>query len=89
MARHHPIGLASGVWTCDLSRSLRVSRAIRAGTVWVNTYRSSASQMPVGGIKESGYGRERSEEGLREFMYTKNVMIDFSSDVRDPFKLST
>lgn len=82
-------GLASGVWTRDLSRSLRVTRAIRAGTVWVNTYRMSASQTPVGGIKESGYGRERGEEGLAEFMYSKNVMIDFSEDARDPFTLKT
>ncbi|TCT03551.1 aldehyde dehydrogenase [Aquabacter spiritensis] len=78
-------GLASGIWTRDLNRALRVSRAIRSGMVWVNTYRASAAQTPFGGVKESGYGRERGEAGLYEFVRTKNVMIDFSDEARDPF----
>ena len=78
-------GLASGIWTRDLGRALRVSRAIRSGMVWVNTYRASAVQTPFGGRKESGFGRERGEAGLHEFLATKNVMIDFSDDPRDPF----
>ncbi|MBA4788100.1 MAG: aldehyde dehydrogenase [Rhizobiales bacterium] len=78
-------GLASGIWTRDLNRAMRVSRAIRSGMVWVNTYRASAAQTPFGGTKESGFGRERGEAGLMEFVRTKNVMIDFSDDVRDPF----
>ena len=78
-------GLASGIWTRDLNRVLRVSRAIRSGMVWVNTYRASAAQTPFGGRKESGFGRERGEAGLYEFLATKNVMIDFSNDPRDPF----
>lgn len=78
-------GLASGIWTRDIDRVLRVSRAIRSGMVWVNTYRASAAQTPFGGRKESGFGRERGEAGLYEFLATKNVMIDFSNDARDPF----
>jgi (Z)-2-((N-methylformamido)methylene)-5-hydroxybutyrolactone dehydrogenase len=78
-------GLASGIWTENLNRAQRVSRAIRSGMVWVNTYRASAAQTPFGGIKESGFGRERGEAGLYEFLRTKNVMIDFSEDARDPF----
>lgn len=78
-------GLASGVWTNNLSRAMRMTRAIKAGTVWVNTYRLSAAQAPFGGTKESGFGRERGEAGLAEFLHTKNVMIDFSDDERDPF----
>lgn len=78
-------GLASGVWTNDLARTMRMTRAIKAGTVWVNTYRVSAAQAPFGGTKESGFGRERGEAGLAEFLTTKNVMIDFSNDERDPF----
>jgi aldehyde dehydrogenase (NAD+) len=78
-------GLASGIWTRDLNRVLRVSRAIRSGMVWVNTYRASSAQTPFGGRKESGFGRERGEAGLYEFLATKNVMIDFSNDPRDPF----
>lgn len=78
-------GLASGVWTNDLARTMRMTRAIKAGTVWVNTYRVSAAQAPFGGTKESGFGRERGEAGLSEFLNKKNVMIDFSNDERDPF----
>jgi (Z)-2-((N-methylformamido)methylene)-5-hydroxybutyrolactone dehydrogenase len=82
-------GLASGVWTRDLARALRVSKAIQAGTVWINTYRAIACQSPFGGTKESGFGRERGEEALAEFTAFKNVMIDYSDNVRDPFSIKT
>lgn len=82
-------GLAAGVWTTDLSRAMRVTRGIRAGTVWVNTYRAVAVQAPFGGFKDSGFGRERGEVALDEFTNTKNVMIDFSDEERDPFALKS
>jgi aldehyde dehydrogenase (NAD+) len=82
-------GLASGVWTKDVSRSLRMVHALRTGVVWVNTYRALAAQAPFGGMKDSGFGRERGEQGLLEFTVSKNVMIDFSDDVRDPFAMRT
>jgi aldehyde dehydrogenase (NAD+) len=78
-------GLASGIWTTNLSRALRVSRAINAGTVWVNTYRASAVMAPFGGFKDSGFGKERGVLALEEFLRTKNVMIDFAEEERDPF----
>jgi len=80
-------GLAAGVWTESLPRAMRVSRAIRAGTVWVNTYRAVAVQAPFGGFKESGFGRERGEVALDEFTNIRNVMIDFSNEERDPFAI--
>ncbi|WP_415853698.1 aldehyde dehydrogenase [Sinomonas sp. G460-2] len=80
-------GLASGVWTKDLSRAHRVARELVAGTVWVNTYRYSAAQAPFGGVKRSGYGRERGLEALDEYLRTKNVLIDLSDTVRDPFAI--
>lgn len=80
-------GLASGIWTTDLNRAMRMSNAIRAGTVWVNTYRSVAVQAPFGGFKDSGFGRERGEIALDEFTNTKNVMIDYSDEERDPFAI--
>lgn len=80
-------GLAAGVWTRDLNRSLRMVQAIHAGTVWVNTYRASQAAAPFGGFGESGYGKERGVEALDSYLQTKNVMIDFSSDARDPFAL--
>lgn len=82
-------GLASGIWTQNLNRMHRVSAALRAGMVWVNTYRAVAVQTPFGGVKDSGYGRERGEEGLREFLTTKNVMINLSEADRDPFQVQT
>jgi acyl-CoA reductase-like NAD-dependent aldehyde dehydrogenase len=82
-------GLASGVWTRDLARALRVSKAIQAGTVWVNTYRAIACQSPFGGTKQSGFGRERGEAALDEFTAYKNVMIDYSDALRDPFSIKT
>jgi aldehyde dehydrogenase (NAD+) len=51
-------GLACGLWTRDFSQAHRLSRSMQADTVWVNTYRSAA-QAPFGGVKQSGYGRER------------------------------
>jgi aldehyde dehydrogenase (NAD+) len=87
IANDSNFGLAAGVWTTDLSRALRMSRAIEAGTVWVNTYRASSAMAPFGGFKESGFGKERGVMALDEFLQTKNVMIDFSSDERDPFAM--
>src|SRR6201990_1468647 len=80
-------GLASGVWSENISRCLRMMRAIDSGVVWVNTYRVAAPQAPFGGMKDSGYGRVRGQAGIEEFMRSKNVMIDFSGDKRDPFAM--
>ncbi len=89
LANDSDYGLASGIWTTNLSRAHRVAKQIEAGTVWVNTYRSSAIQAPFGGVKKSGYGRERGLHSLFEYTKVKNVMIDLSDDVRDPFSIKT
>lgn len=87
IANATPYGLASGVWSENISRCMRMMRAIRSGVVWVNTYRVAAPQAPFGGIKDSGYGRVRGEAGILEFTQTKSVFIDFSGDRRDPFSM--
>ena len=89
IANDTSFGLASGIWTQGLNRMHRVAAALRTGMVWVNTYRASAAQTPFGGVKESGYGRERGQEGMMEFLVPKNVMINLSEAERDPFTLQT
>jgi aldehyde dehydrogenase (NAD+) len=87
MANDSRFGLAAGIWSNDIARVLRVSRAIQAGSIWVNTYRALAAQAPFGGFKESGIGRERGQAGLLEYLTIKNVMVDFSDAERDPFAI--
>ncbi|MBU6267538.1 MAG: aldehyde dehydrogenase [Sphingomonadales bacterium] len=87
IANDTPYGLASGVWSQDINRCMRMMHAIRSGVVWVNTYRVAASQLPFGGMKNSGYGRVRGHEGILEWMQTKTVFIDYSGDKRDPFAM--
>ena len=82
-------GLAAGVWTQSLPRALRMTRELQAGQVWVNTYRQLAVQAPFGGFKDSGYGREKGEAALGEYLASKNVMIDFSGEASDPFTVKT
>ncbi|MBN7807793.1 MULTISPECIES: aldehyde dehydrogenase [Agrobacterium] len=78
-------GLASGIWTKDIDRALRFANQIEAGTVWVNTYRSASFMSANGGFKESGYGRRGGFEVMHEFSRLKNVIIDYSGSMQDPF----
>lgn len=78
-------GLAAGVWTRDIGRAVRVSDAVKAGTVWVNTYRAVSFNSPFGGYKRSGLGRESGIEGIKEYLQTKSVWIAQDSSVANPF----
>lgn len=89
IANDTSFGLASGIWSQNINRVHRVARELRTGMVWVNTYRAVAAQTPFGGVKDSGFGRERGQEGMLEFLVSKNVMINFSEDDRDPFAVQT
>jgi (Z)-2-((N-methylformamido)methylene)-5-hydroxybutyrolactone dehydrogenase len=68
-------GLAAGVWTSNIGRAVRMSAALKAGTVWVNTYRAVSYMMPFGGMKRSDLGRESGIEAIREYLETKSVWI--------------
>ncbi|MCH4813763.1 aldehyde dehydrogenase [Halomonas neptunia] len=71
-------GLAAGVWTKDIARAMRMSKALKAGIVWVNTYRVISYMMPFGGVKQSGIGRESGIRAIEEFLETKAVWISTS-----------
>lgn len=75
IANDSTYGLGAGLWTRNLDRALRVTSRLRAGSVWINGYGSERLEMPWGGYKQSGYGRELGEEGLAEFLQTKSVHV--------------
>ena len=71
-------GLAAGVWTENMGRAIRMSKVLRAGTVWINTYRSLSYMMPFGGMKQSGIGRESGMEAIRGYLETKSVLMSYA-----------
>jgi betaine-aldehyde dehydrogenase len=75
-------GLAASIWTNDMYQAYECARRIRAGTIWINTYGNFFSEVPFGGYRESGMGRELGTAGLREYAELKSITMDMSPDRR-------
>lgn len=78
LANGTPYGLASAVWTTDLNRARRVSKALRMGVVWVNCYEEGDLTVPFGGVKQSGFGSDKSLHAMDKFTDLKTTWIDLS-----------
>ncbi|WP_172653023.1 aminobutyraldehyde dehydrogenase [Rhodococcus opacus] len=80
MANDTRYGLASSIWTTDLKKSIRATRELEFGTVWVNEHFPTPSEMPFGGFGDSGYGKELSTHAIDGYSRFKHVMINTSDD---------
>ncbi|CAM3703152.1 aldehyde dehydrogenase family protein [Erysipelothrix urinaevulpis] len=76
MANDSDYGLGGGVWTQDINRAIRVSRAIETGRMWVNTYNTVPEGAPFGGYKKSGIGRETHKSMIAHYTQQKNIIIN-------------
>ncbi|XP_075456687.1 mitochondrial 10-formyltetrahydrofolate dehydrogenase [Ascaphus truei] len=76
-ANNTEYGLASGVFTKDISKAMYVSDKLDAGTVFINTYNKTDVAAPFGGFKQSGFGKDLGEEALREYLKTKAVTVEY------------
>lgn len=86
LANSTDYGLAAGIWARDIGKAHRVAKAVRAGIVWVNTYRSISPIAPIGGSGLSGYGREGGYEAIYDYTQSKVVWVNTSSEpIPDPF----
>ncbi len=85
LGNNTPYGLAASVWTSNVQRAMRMSAALEFGTVWINDHLPLASEMPHGGFKQSGFGKDLSHYALEEYTIVKHVILDTSGAARKPW----
>jgi betaine-aldehyde dehydrogenase len=78
MSNDNDYGLAAAIWTNDIKKAMRAARAIRAGIVWINDTQPAPTEMPWGGYKQSGVGRELGKHGLDDYLEDKAVYVNLS-----------
>jgi aldehyde dehydrogenase (NAD+) len=74
-------GLGAGLWTRDLSRAHRVGRELRAGMVWINSYKRVNPGSPFGGVGQSGYGREMGFEAMHDYTEAHSVWVNVDATI--------
>jgi succinate-semialdehyde dehydrogenase/glutarate-semialdehyde dehydrogenase len=70
-------GLGSSIWTHDLAKAQRAARRLEAGMTWINCHQESNVEVPFGGVKESGVGRELGYAGLAEYLESKTIVVNY------------
>jgi NAD-dependent aldehyde dehydrogenases len=80
LANDTPYGLAASAWTKDINRAMRASAQIQAGCVWINEHIIIVSEMPHGGYKASGMGKDMSQYSFDEYTNVKHVLISHDTD---------
>jgi succinate-semialdehyde dehydrogenase/glutarate-semialdehyde dehydrogenase len=75
LANDSHFGLSGAIFTRDLGRARKLAARMETGSVWINTRSSTAPELPFGGVKRSGYGRELSELGIKELVNQKMIVV--------------